>query len=293
MDHTPTIPTTRSMPDLTHLDSDASSPTSIEFTQSPTELQHHHPWQHHQPFPSPTPTPPRSPDLDHAVAWYDRPSLDERKSSASLRRCAAREASASSSASQDDASHTDPDTTLPFERDPSSPPPDSPPPSGPIEFRLHHPSRSDYSIHSAPPELQELRDERGFKDDRDDCNGEEHEHDHNQDFHQAEEEPDSPASPRSASPASPRAGSSGGEGRRRWGHLRRGSGIQQLPFSLWDYLRQEVMATEMDGEEGVKSERVTNFLTVPGEVEKVSACLAKASGDSSASANPAPRMHCR
>lgn len=31
----------------------------------------------------------------------------------------------------------------------------------------------------------------------------------------------------------------------------------------------QVLAVEMDGEEGVKSERVTNFLTVPGEVEKV------------------------
>lgn len=30
----------------------------------------------------------------------------------------------------------------------------------------------------------------------------------------------------------------------------------------------------MDGEEGVKSERVTNFLTVPGEVEKVSSAWA-------------------
>lgn len=46
-------------------------------------------------------------------------------------------------------------------------------------------------------------------------------------------------------------------------------GLQQLPFSLWDYLQQEVLAVEMDGEEGAKSERVTNFLTVPGEVEKV------------------------
>lgn len=27
---------------------------------------------------------------------------------------------------------------------------------------------------------------------------------------------------------------------------------------------------EIDGEEGVKSERVTNFLSIPGEVEKVS-----------------------
>lgn len=33
--------------------------------------------------------------------------------------------------------------------------------------------------------------------------------------------------------------------------------------------RTKVLAVEMDGEEGVKSERVTNFLTVPGALEKV------------------------
>lgn len=33
--------------------------------------------------------------------------------------------------------------------------------------------------------------------------------------------------------------------------------------------RTKVLAVEMDGKEGVKSERVTNFLTVPGALEKV------------------------
>lgn len=47
------------------------------------------------------------------------------------------------------------------------------------------------------------------------------------------------------------------------------AGLQRLPFSLWDYLQEEVLAVEPDGEDGAKSERVTNFLTVPGEVEKV------------------------
>lgn len=55
-----------------------------------------------------------------------------------------------------------------------------------------------------------------------------------------------------------------GEGRRER------KGIKRIPFSLWDYLQEEVLAVEMEGEEGVKAERVTNFLTVPGEVEKVS-----------------------
>jgi hypothetical protein len=60
------------------------------------------------------------------------------------------------------------------------------------------------------------------------------------------------------------------ERRKKWDGYR----MQQIiPFSLWDYLQEEVLAVEMDGEEGVKSERVTNFLTVPGEVEKVSGSL--------------------
>ncbi|KAM0754062.1 DUF747-domain-containing protein [Meredithblackwellia eburnea MCA 4105] len=50
---------------------------------------------------------------------------------------------------------------------------------------------------------------------------------------------------------------------------RRSSNIARLPFSLFEYLQEEIRAGEMDEEEGVKSERVTNFLTVPGEVEKI------------------------
>ena len=53
------------------------------------------------------------------------------------------------------------------------------------------------------------------------------------------------------------------------GDEKRRKGIKRIPFSLWDYLQEEVLAVEMEGEEGVKAERVTNFLTVPGEVEKV------------------------
>ncbi|GAA5983342.1 hypothetical protein JCM11641_006039 [Rhodosporidiobolus odoratus] len=46
-------------------------------------------------------------------------------------------------------------------------------------------------------------------------------------------------------------------------------GLQRLPSTLWDYLLEEVLAVEVDGEEGIKSERVTNFLTVPRELEKI------------------------
>ncbi|GAA98908.1 uncharacterized protein L969DRAFT_51170 [Mixia osmundae IAM 14324] len=45
--------------------------------------------------------------------------------------------------------------------------------------------------------------------------------------------------------------------------------LQQLPYSLWDYLREEMSATELDGTQEVKSERVSNFLSVPMEVEKI------------------------
>ncbi|GAA5967821.1 hypothetical protein JCM8115_000374 [Rhodotorula mucilaginosa] len=41
------------------------------------------------------------------------------------------------------------------------------------------------------------------------------------------------------------------------------------PSTLWDYLREEIFSTEVDAEEGTKSERVTNFLTVPRELEKI------------------------
>jgi hypothetical protein len=46
--------------------------------------------------------------------------------------------------------------------------------------------------------------------------------------------------------------------------------IQHLPVTLWDYLVVELMATELDGSQEAKSERVVNFLSVPFAVEKVS-----------------------
>ncbi|GAA6053778.1 hypothetical protein JCM3770_005112 [Rhodotorula araucariae] len=39
--------------------------------------------------------------------------------------------------------------------------------------------------------------------------------------------------------------------------------------TLWDYLQEEIFTVEMDGGEGIKSERVTNFLAVPQELEKI------------------------
>ncbi|GAA5987403.1 hypothetical protein JCM5350_002749 [Sporobolomyces pararoseus] len=44
---------------------------------------------------------------------------------------------------------------------------------------------------------------------------------------------------------------------------------REFPNTLWEYFKQEVLTVEVDGEEGIKSERVTNFLTVPQELEKI------------------------
>ncbi|SCV73232.1 BQ2448_7157 [Microbotryum intermedium] len=78
---------------------------------------------------------------------------------------------------------------------------------------------------------------------------------------------DSPGAESPLSPDTPTAGSSYG------GDRRRGSRSEVfhrlLPYTLWDYLQEEVLSVEVDGEQGVKSERVTNFLTVPGELERI------------------------
>jgi len=42
------------------------------------------------------------------------------------------------------------------------------------------------------------------------------------------------------------------------------------PFSLWDYLREELLATDFDSHQEMKWERVSNFLNVPFAIEKVS-----------------------
>lgn len=45
--------------------------------------------------------------------------------------------------------------------------------------------------------------------------------------------------------------------------------LSQIPFSLWDYLREELLATDFDSHQELKWERVSNFLNVPLAVEKV------------------------
>lgn len=48
---------------------------------------------------------------------------------------------------------------------------------------------------------------------------------------------------------------------------------RELPFSLWDYLREELLATDFDSHQELKWERVSNFLSIPLAIEKVR-CLA-------------------
>lgn len=44
---------------------------------------------------------------------------------------------------------------------------------------------------------------------------------------------------------------------------------QAPPFSLWDYLREELLATDFDSHQEMKWERVSNFLSMPLAMEKV------------------------
>lgn len=41
------------------------------------------------------------------------------------------------------------------------------------------------------------------------------------------------------------------------------------PFSLWDYLREEILATDFDSHQELKWERVSNFLNIPLAIEKI------------------------
>ena len=41
------------------------------------------------------------------------------------------------------------------------------------------------------------------------------------------------------------------------------------PFSLWDYLKEEVLATDFDATQEMKWERVTNFISIPFWMEKI------------------------
>jgi len=49
------------------------------------------------------------------------------------------------------------------------------------------------------------------------------------------------------------------------------SDVYAPPFSLWDYLREELLATDFDSHQELKWERVSNFLSIPVAIEKVSA----------------------
>ncbi|THH09808.1 hypothetical protein EW145_g1766 [Phellinidium pouzarii] len=44
---------------------------------------------------------------------------------------------------------------------------------------------------------------------------------------------------------------------------------QYAPFSLWDYLREELLATDFDSHQELKWERVSNFLSIPLAIEKI------------------------
>jgi hypothetical protein len=47
------------------------------------------------------------------------------------------------------------------------------------------------------------------------------------------------------------------------------SSPKKVPFSLWDYLREELLATDFDSHQELKWERVGNFLSIPLAIEKV------------------------
>ncbi|KAI9509168.1 DUF747 family protein [Russula earlei] len=47
------------------------------------------------------------------------------------------------------------------------------------------------------------------------------------------------------------------------------SDIYSRPFSLWDYLREELLATDFDSHQELKWDRVSNFLSIPVAIEKI------------------------
>jgi hypothetical protein len=58
--------------------------------------------------------------------------------------------------------------------------------------------------------------------------------------------------------------------------LSRSSSFSQttaLPFSLWDYVREELLATDFDSHQELKWDRVSNFLNIPLAIEKVGLLL--------------------
>lgn len=59
--------------------------------------------------------------------------------------------------------------------------------------------------------------------------------------------------------------------------------VSEHPFSLWDYLREELLATDFDSHQELKWERVSNFLSIPLAMEKVRAPIQPYKSDSSSS----------
>ena len=55
-----------------------------------------------------------------------------------------------------------------------------------------------------------------------------------------------------------------------------GSQSHQPLFSLWDYLREELLATDFDSHQELKWERVSNFFSIPLATEKVCTTYLKA-----------------
>ncbi|KAF8499828.1 eukaryotic membrane protein family-domain-containing protein [Russula emetica] len=47
------------------------------------------------------------------------------------------------------------------------------------------------------------------------------------------------------------------------------SDVYTPPFSLWDYLREELLETDFDSHQELKWERVSNFLSIPIAIEKI------------------------
>ncbi|KAJ7084364.1 eukaryotic membrane protein family-domain-containing protein [Mycena belliarum] len=45
--------------------------------------------------------------------------------------------------------------------------------------------------------------------------------------------------------------------------------VSAQPFSLWDYLREELLATDFDSHQELKWDRVSNFLNIPVAIEKI------------------------
>ncbi|KAF9268667.1 DUF747-domain-containing protein [Marasmius fiardii PR-910] len=52
-------------------------------------------------------------------------------------------------------------------------------------------------------------------------------------------------------------------------HLSKSHQNNLPPFSLWDYLREELLATDFDSHQELKWERVSNFLSIPLAMEKI------------------------